>query len=115
MQDCIFCKIAKGEIPSQKVYEDDLLFAFKDISPMAPVHILVIPKTHYRSLNEVPANEIHLLGTMVEVARKLAWDQGLKEKGYRLALNTEQEGGQSGYHLHLHLLGGRQLGPSLVG
>jgi len=115
MQDCIFCKIVAKEIPAALLYEGDKVVAFADIQPQAPVHILVIPKKHYSNLGEVPAEEMGVLQEMVTAARSLAEKQGIHEKGYRLALNTNREGGQSVYHVHLHLLGGKQLGPSLVG
>ena len=111
MSDCIFCKIAAGEIPSDKVYEDKDILAFRDIHPKAPVHILVIPKKHLASLNEVAASDETLLGRMMTVLRDLANDQGVSASGYRVLSNCGPDGGQEVDHLHFHLLGGRKLGP----
>lgn len=115
MTDCIFCKIIKGEIPSQVVYEDENVFAFKDIQPQAPVHVLVIPKKHFSTLNDVDENSMGLIANIFQAVRTLSQQMGIAEKGYRCVFNTEKEGGQAVYHLHLHLLAGKQLGPSLVG
>jgi len=108
MDDCIFCKIANGEIPSDFVYQDDEVAVFKDVNPQAPVHLLVIPKKHVKSSAEVsdPAVFSALVGRAVEVARKL----GLDKDGYRMVINTGEQGGQTVPHLHLHLLAGRNLG-----
>ena len=108
MDDCIFCKIANGEIPSDFVYQDDEVAVFKDVKPQAPVHLLVIPKKHVKSSAEVsdPAVFSALVGRAVEVARKL----GLDKDGYRMVINTGEQGGQTVPHLHLHLLAGRNLG-----
>ena len=103
--DCIFCKIAAGEIPCQKVYEDDELLAFKDIRPAAPVHLLIIPKLHLPSLNEAGAEHHTLLGRMLTLAPKLAREQGA-DNGFRVVINTGRDGGQEVYHLHLHVMGG---------
>lgn len=109
--DCIFCKIAKKEINSQIVYEDDQAIAFKDTSPQAPVHLLVIPKEHIDSLNEISIQlQGSLLNHLFGVIQKLAHDFHVDQKGYRTVINCNQEGGQTVYHLHIHLLGGRQLG-----
>lgn len=108
MDDCIFCKIIKGEIPSNKVYEDDEILAFKDINPMAPVHILVIPKKHIESTNEISQEDELLIGKMFTVIKKLAKENNL-DKGYRIVNNCGEEGGQAVKHLHFHLLGGRKL------
>ncbi len=106
MENCIFCRIIAGEIPSGKVYEDDTIFAFKDIQPQAPIHILIIPKLHCSSvLDAEPVTVAH----MISVANGLAKDMGLDDKGFRLVINTGKDGGQSVGHLHLHLLGGRSL------
>ncbi len=107
--ECIFCKIARGEIPSKKVYEDENYLAFHDIDPQAPVHIIIIPKKHIESLNEVSEDEKGMLGDLIILAKRLAKDLGL-EKGYRIVINTGPEGGQAVLHLHLHLLGGREMG-----
>jgi len=115
MTDCIFCRIIKGEIPSQTLFEDETVFAFKDIQPQAPVHFLVITKQHFSSLNEVDAPSMKLFTDLFQVAKTVAHQLGIGEKGYRCVVNTNREGGQSVYHLHLHVLGGAQLGPSMVG
>lgn len=109
MSDCIFCKIARHQIPSEVVYEDESFLAFKDINPAAPVHVLIIPKEHYGSLLEVPEEASALLGKALSLAGRLAASLGLAEKGFRLVINTGEEGGQSVPHLHLHILGGRSL------
>jgi len=107
--NCLFCKIVKGEIPSQKVYEDDEIFAFKDINPAAPIHFLMIPKKHIPMLADVEAADAPLLGKMMELAPRLAQEQGCragKEGGFRLVVNNGVDGGQEVYHLHLHVMGG---------
>lgn len=108
MSDCIFCKIIKGSIPSNKVYEDDDVFAFKDINPAAPVHILIIPKKHIARVEDVREEDSLLLGKIIYSAKKIAEDLGL-EKGYRLVFNNGEDGGQTVDHIHLHLLGGRSF------
>ena len=108
MDDCIFCKIIKGEIPSNKVYEDDEILAFKDINPMAPVHILVIPKKHIDSANEIEEEDEPLIGKIFTVIKKLAKENNL-DSGYRIVNNCGEDGGQAVKHLHFHLLGGRKL------
>ena len=109
MTDCIFCKIARHEVNSRVVFENERLVAFHDLFPAAPTHLLIIPKTHYSTLNDVPASDAALLGEMVTTATQLAREHGLAEDGYRLVMNCNQDGGQSVYHIHLHLLGGRKL------
>ncbi|HEX4066998.1 MAG TPA: histidine triad nucleotide-binding protein [Acidobacteriaceae bacterium] len=106
--DCIFCKIAAGVIPSKKVWEDDAVYAFHDIDPKAPTHILVIPKKHVASLAHAEADDAALLGRLLLAAATIAREQGLG-KGYRVVISTGAEGGQTVDHLHLHLLGGRQM------
>ena len=114
MSDCIFCRIAKGEIPSTKVYEDEEILAFKDIHPQAPVHFLIIPKRHITSLVEIGAADAPLLGRMLALVPQLAREQGLTD-GFRTLINTGRVGGQEGAHLHLHVVGGAvPLGPMLV-
>lgn len=108
MADCIFCKIANGEIPSEKLYENEHVLAFADLSPKAPVHILVIPKRHIQSAAQLSAQDGPLLGQMFEAAAKVAEQQGLAQ-GYRLVINTGEHGGQTVPHLHIHILGGRQM------
>lgn len=107
---CLFCKIAAGEIPSNKAFEDERVLAFHDIDPQAPVHVLIIPKKHIDSVLGLTAEDDALLAHMFRVAQKLAAELGVAEKGFRLVLNTGEEGGQSVPHLHMHLLGGRNLG-----
>jgi histidine triad (HIT) family protein len=108
MADCLFCRIAKGEIPSKKVYEDERTFAFEDINPKAPTHVLVVPKKHIVGLKEVTAEDAELLGYCQLVAAKIARERGI-EDGYRTVYNVGSKAGQSVFHLHLHLLGGRAL------
>ena len=109
MDDCIFCKIANKEIPTSLVYEDDLVAAFNDLSPQAPVHVLIVPKKHYQSVLEVPEGD-KIEAHMFHVASKLAKELGIAEKGFRLVINTGKDGGQSVPHLHLHMTGGREHG-----
>ena len=111
--DCIFCQIASGKIPSDILFQDEEVIAFRDINPQAPVHILVIPKRHIPSLVQLTEADSALVGRMVEVANKLAKNEGVAQKGYRLAISCGQEGGQVVPHLHLHLLGGRRLSDEL--
>ncbi len=110
MEDCIFCQIIAGKIPSEGVYEDDKVYAFKDIKPAAPQHILLIPRKHIATFNDLEAEDKELMGHMSLVLKKLAADHGLVEKGYRILVNCGSHGGQVVYHLHYHLLGGRPLG-----
>lgn len=110
MADCLFCKIAAGEIPSKKAYEDEQVQAFYDIDPQAPVHVLIIPKKHIESALALAPEDDAMLAHMFRVAQKLAKELGVAEKGFRLVFNTGAEGGQSVPHLHMHLLGGRNLG-----
>jgi histidine triad (HIT) family protein len=107
---CLFCRIVAGEIPSKKIHEDDLAFAFHDISPQAPTHVLIVPKKHIASMNETSQDDLQLLGHLTLVASKLAAQLGLSEKGYRMVINTGVGAGQSVWHIHVHLLGGRTLG-----
>ena len=109
-ESCVFCKICAGEIPSQKLYEDDELLAFEDINPLAPVHFLVIPKQHVPTLDDVEDAHSGLLGRMLVVASKLARDKGVSEGGYRQIINCREPAGQTVFHLHLHILGGRPMG-----
>ena len=109
MSDCLFCRIVAGEIPSKKVYEDGDLFAFEDISPQAPVHLLVVPKRHIASLNDAGEGERDLLGRVVSACAHLAREKGI-EDGYRVVNNCGAPAGQSVFHIHFHLLGGRPMG-----
>ena len=108
MENCLFCKIVKGEIPSQKVYEDDAVLAFRDISPAAPEHVLIIPQKHYDNILQLDNNA--LLGQLFDVARQVAQTLGIDKTGFRIVINTGKDGGQTVEHLHLHLLGARELG-----
>ena len=114
MEDCLFCKIIKGEISSTKVYEDEDILAFKDINPAAPIHILVIPKKHITSLAELQKDDEILIGKIYSVINKIAQEQGVKEKGYRVIVNCGEDGGQEVMHLHFHLLAGTKLGEKIV-
>jgi histidine triad (HIT) family protein len=107
--NCLFCRIIAGEIPSGKVYEDDQAFAFRDIHPQAPTHILLIPKKHIASLNDATAEDRALLGHLMLVAPQIAGQEGLSENGYRVVANTGADAGQTVWHIHLHLLGGRPM------
>lgn len=108
--DCLFCKIAAGEIPSTKVYEDEQVYAFLDIEPQAPVHIILIPKVHIPSANALTEENAGVVGHIYAVAAKLAKEQGFAEKGYRIVNNCGEDGGQTVGHIHFHLLAGRNLG-----
>ncbi|SFA75657.1 histidine triad nucleotide-binding protein [Clostridium frigidicarnis] len=109
MDDCIFCKIVNKEIPSTKVYEDDKVLAFKDISPEAPVHIVIVPKEHIRSTNELNENNASIVAHIFIIINKIAEEQGIKDSGYRIINNCGEHGGQTVNHIHFHLLGGRNL------
>lgn len=108
-EDCLFCRIAAGTIPSKRIFEDGETFAFHDISPQAPVHFLVIPKRHVATLDDLTDEDGGLMGRLVLTARRLAGEQGLSEGGYRLVLNCREGAGQSVFHIHLHVLGGRRM------
>ena len=109
MSDCIFCKIIEKKVPAQIIYEDDVVLAFEDISPHAPVHTLIIPKQHISTLLDVTDGDLYLFGHMVKVANRIAREKGIAERGFRLVANCNPEGGQLVYHLHIHLLGGRHM------
>jgi len=109
MENCIFCKIIKKEIPARIVYENERLLAFEDTNPQAPFHILLIPKDHFTSLNDVPDKKKSILAEILLTARQIAKEKGISERGYRIVLNTAKESGQAVFHLHFHLLGGRQM------
>jgi histidine triad (HIT) family protein len=111
--DCVFCNIVAGKIPSDVVYQDDDIFAFRDIHPIAPSHILIIPKKHITGLTELAQVDLPLVSRMVATANNLAKQEGISEKGYRLVTNSGKEGGQLVPHLHMHLIGGRQLSDTL--
>ncbi|MCP4675413.1 MAG: histidine triad nucleotide-binding protein [Deltaproteobacteria bacterium] len=107
--NCIFCRIARGEIPAEKLYEDDEIVAFEDANPAAPVHFLVIPKQHIPTLDDVSKDQLPLLGRVMGVATQLAREKGVSEAGYRQLINCRAAGGQVVFHLHVHILGGRQM------
>ena len=107
--DCIFCKIAAGEIPCEPLYDDNDVLAFRDINPQAPVHILIIPKEHITSLNDLPKGREPLLGRILVKARAVAAERGIAKSGYRIVLNTGPDSGQEVLHIHFHLLGGRRM------
>lgn len=106
---CLFCKIIAGEIPSKKVFEDDQLYAFEDINPQAPLHALIVPRQHIATLNDLAAKDDDLIGSMIRRAAALAKDRGFDESGYRTVFNCNSQAGQSVFHIHLHVLGGRPL------
>ena len=110
MDDCIFCKIIKKEIPSSIVYEDAEILAFRDINPVAPVHILVIPKKHIESVLELNEKDEKLIGRIYTVINKTAKQEGIDEKGFRIVVNCGEDGGQEVKHLHFHIIGGKKLG-----
>jgi len=109
MTDCLFCKMVNGDIPPDKVYEDDEILAFNDINPQAPVHILIIPKKHIATLNDANDSDTLVLGKLNKVAAELASKAGFAEDGYQVVMNCNNAGGQAVYHIHLHLLAGRQM------
>jgi len=113
-EDTIFSKIVRKEIPADIVYQDDEITAFRDINPQAPTHILIIPNKNIPTVNDVHEADEKLLGRLFTIAAKLAKEEGIAEDGYRLIVNCNNHGGQEVYHLHLHLLGGRKLGPMLA-
>lgn len=106
---CLFCKIIAGEIPSSKVYEDDRLFAFNDINPQAPMHVLIVPKQHIATLNDLSASNDEVVGAMVRTAAAIAKERGVDGPGYRTVFNCNAQAGQTVFHIHLHVLGGRAM------
>ena len=111
MTDCLFCKIAQDEIEVDKLHDDDQVFSIRDINPRTPVHFMVIPKEHIPSVRDVTASHGSLLSHMIMIADKVAQAEGVAEKGYRLAFNEGKDSGQSVFHIHMHVLGGKVLGP----
>jgi len=109
MTDCLFCKMVSGEITPDTVYEDDDVLAFRDINPQAPLHVLVIPKQHVSTLNDLDADHAGLVGKMMLAAASIAQQEGVAEKGYRTVINCNADAGQTVFHIHLHLLGGRPM------
>ncbi len=114
MEDCIFCKIIKGEIPSEKVYEDEEILAFKDIHPAAPIHILVIPKKHIATLMNVTPEDSNIMAKILESIQKIVKQLGIEENGFRLIANCGPDSGQEVMHIHFHLLAGRKMGPKII-
>ena len=115
MNDCLFCKIINKEIPSTIVYEDDEILAFRDIHPVTPVHVLVIPKKHITSLAELQKEDEAIIGRIYTVINEIAKKEGIFEKGFRVIVNCGEDGGQEVKHLHFHLLGGKKLGVKICG
>lgn len=112
--DCIFCKIIAGQIPSTKVYENDSVYAFDDISPLSPVHVLIVPKKHIKNIDEITAGNSSIMGDIFTAINEIAAIKGVKEKGYRVIINNGKAAGQEVWHMHLHLLGGKDsMGPML--
>jgi histidine triad (HIT) family protein len=109
MPDCLFCRIIAREVPASIVYEDDRLLAFNDINPQAPTHVLVVPKRHVATLNDLSASDDQLVGELVRRAAAIAKDRGLSTGGFRTVFNTNRDAGQTVFHIHLHLLGGRSM------
>ena len=109
MADCLFCKIVAGQIPATIVFQDDHVVAFKDITPRAPTHVLIVPRRHIASLNDLSAGDDALVGEMVRAAAAIATEQGLADRGYRTVFNCNADAGQTVFHIHLHLLGGRTM------
>lgn len=109
MGDCVFCQIIEGEIPATKVFEDDVCVAFNDLSPQAPTHLLIVPRTHIDSLDGADAGDKETIGHLLIAAASIARDRGFAENGYRVVINTNEDGGQTVFHLHVHLLAGRKF------
>lgn len=109
MTDCLFCKMCNGEIEPDVVYQDDDVLAFRDVNPQAPTHVLIIPKTHISTINDLTPEHEALIGKLYLAAKQVASDEGLAERGYRVVMNCNAEAGQSVFHIHLHLLGGRAM------
>lgn len=114
MEDCLFCKIVKGEIPSNKVYEDEYVYAFKDIEPAAPVHVLVVPKKHISCLNDISEEDEDLLGKIFVAIKKITKELGIDKNGYRIVNNCGKDAGQTVMHLHFHILAGVKMGEKLL-
>jgi histidine triad (HIT) family protein len=112
--NCLFCKIAAGEIPSDKIYEDDQVFAFRDIAPQAPAHVLVIPKQHISSMDMLKEEDRELIGVVMERTAHVARLLNVNTAGYRTIINTNSDGGQVVFHIHVHILGGKPIGPMVA-
>jgi histidine triad (HIT) family protein len=113
MEDCIFCKIAQGDVPTKFLYESERVVAFRDIHPIAPVHVLIIPKRHIPSINDVTQNDVLLLGELLFVVRNVAKDLGIAQSGYKTLIRTGRHGGQEVPHVHVHLIGGARLSENI--
>ncbi|OGF44836.1 MAG: histidine triad nucleotide-binding protein [Candidatus Firestonebacteria bacterium RIFOXYC2_FULL_39_67] len=109
MMGCVFCKIVQKQIPAKIVYEDDRVLAFEDSTPQAPVHILIIPKEHIPTVNDINDSHKELINSLFSAAKKIAEEKNIAQRGYRLVMNTNAEAGQSVFHIHMHILGGRHL------
>lgn len=109
MDDCLFCKVAAKQIPAKVIFEDDKVIAFHDINPQAPLHLLVIPKLHIGKINDLQEEHASLIGQMILTAQRLAQSEGIADTGYRLVMNCNDDGGQTVFHIHLHMLGGRAM------
>ncbi len=114
MDDCIFCKIVKGEIPSEKVYEDEKVLAFKDINPVTPIHVLVIPKKHFKDVLDVKEEDKEIIADLFQSINKIAKILGIEENGFRVINNCGKDAGQEVMHLHFHLLAGKKLGAKII-
>jgi histidine triad (HIT) family protein len=110
MSDCLFCKMVAGEIKPDVVFEDDAVLAFRDVNPQAPLHVLIIPRTHIATTNDLTADNADIVGKLYLAAKQIAADEGVAEPGYRMVMNCNPGAGQSVYHIHLHVLGGRSMG-----
>ena len=109
MSDCLFCKILDGEIPCDKVYENEHVIAFRDLNPQAPTHVLVIPRKHISTVNDLSADDKNIVGEMMLAAQAVAKQEGIDDSGYRLIMNCNEGAGQTVFHIHLHVLGGRRM------
>jgi histidine triad (HIT) family protein len=114
LPDCIFCKIIAGQLDGRILYHDEEITAFQDAHPVTPVHVLIVPNKHIASLNELEASDAHLIGKMTLIAGQIAREQGVDQSGYRLVINTGSDAGQSVFHLHIHLIAGKRLGPKPI-
>ncbi len=114
MDDCIFCKIVKGEIPSEKVYEDEKVLAFKDINPVTPIHVLIIPKKHFKDVLDVKEEDKEIIADLFQSINKIAKTLGIEENGFRIVNNCGEDAGQEVMHLHFHLLAGKKLGTKII-
>ena len=109
MTDCLFCKIRDGEIPSETVYENDDILAFKDVNPHSPKHILIVPRKHIATINDMEGEDAKIMGEMMLAAQEIAKTEGVAESGFRLVINTNDDAGQTVHHIHMHLMGGRNM------